>query len=192
MFRRIGHDWILKRVLIFIFFPLFGIAFSLDTTQAQTIKPVIRGGSGVETQSLTNGKVLAFSKGPTRRNVYMQGSYLHIQLYSKKKVKGYVNIINDTAVMIGGRYYAYDSIMAYFVPMRLCLIFGSALCIAGGGYMLLDGINGAINGKHPVFHTEALAVGIPLFVAGAAMVPFKEVKRKTSKWKLKMLDLYGY
>ena len=50
--------------------------------------------------------------------------------------------------------------------------------------------NGLTNHKDPPFHVEALAVGIPMLAAGAAILPFKQVKRRTSVWRPLPMDLW--
>lgn len=144
--------------------------------------------AGIPADQVAGGdRVLAFVKGASRRTLYKEGAPLKIQTTDGRKVQGYINRIGDTAVMINGLDYRYDRIAAYYVPFRLCTIMGSALCVAGGGYLLLDGVNGAINGKRPVFHVEALATGIPLAAAGGVVLAFKEVKRRTDKWRVKVM-----
>ncbi|MDE7149055.1 MAG: hypothetical protein K2O01_01390 [Bacteroidales bacterium] len=132
-------------------------------------------------------RVLAFVKGASRRTLYKEGAVLKIKTVDNRKVQGYINRIGDTAVMINGIDYRYDRIAAYYVPFRICTLMGSALCIAGGGYLLLDGINGAINRRQPVFHVEALSAGIPLAAAGGVVLAFKEVRRSTDKWRVKVM-----
>lgn len=145
--------------------------------------------SGIDPGQITMGtKVLAFVKGPTKKTLYTLGSYVHIKSAGKGKIKGYISRIGDTAVMIDGIAYPYRDIEAYYVPMRLCTIFGSALCIAGGGYILLDGINGAINNKKPALHVEALAAGIPMAAAGGILLAFGKVKRSTEKWRIRIME----
>lgn len=144
--------------------------------------------TGLPADQVAGGdRVLAFVKGASRRTLYKEGAALKIKTTDGRKVQGYINRIGDTAVMINGIDYRYERIAAYYVPFRLCTIMGSALCVAGGGYLLLDGINGAINRKRPVFHVEALATGIPLAAAGGVVLAFKEVKRSTGKWRVKVM-----
>lgn len=144
--------------------------------------------AGVPADQVTGGdRVLAFVKGASRRTLYKEGAVLKIKTTDRRKVTGYINRIGDTAVMINGIDYRYDRIAAYYVPFRICTIAGSALCIAGGGYLLLDGVNGAINGKHPVFHVEALSAGIPMAAAGGVLLAFKEVRRSTDRWRIKVM-----
>ncbi len=151
-------------------------------------KPLTAYSAGIPAEEVAGGdRVLAFVKGASRRTLYKEGAVLKIKTTDRQKVQGYINRIGDTAVMINGVDYRYDRIAAYYVPFRICTIMGSALCIAGGGYMLLDGINGAITRKQPVFHTGALAAGIPLMAAGGVVRGFKEVKRNTEKWRVKVM-----
>lgn len=148
--------------------------------------------SGVESSQLTGGRVLAFVKGSGKRNIYVSGSALKVKMLDGRKYSGRINIVRDTDFYLSGKRIVIDSIQAYYVPMRTCLIVGTALCVAGGGYMALDGFNGLINKKKPAFHTEALAVGIPMLAAGAATLPFKEVKRRTSVWRPKVMEFFYY
>lgn len=144
--------------------------------------------AGVSSDQVVMGdKVLAFIKGPSRRTLYKEGAVLKIKTTDGRKVQGYINRIGDTAVMINGLDYRYERIAAYYVPLRACTIVGTALCVAGGGYLLLDGVNGAITRRKPVFHVEALATGIPLAAAGGVGLAFKEVKRRTDRWHIKVM-----
>lgn len=144
--------------------------------------------TGLPADQVAGGdRVLAFVKGASRRTLYKEGAVLKIKTTDGGKVQGYINRIGDTAVMINGIDYRYDRIAAYYVPFRICTLMGSALCIAGGGYLLLDGINGAINRRQPVFHVEALSAGIPLAAAGGVVLAFKEVRRSTDKWRVKVM-----
>lgn len=162
--------------------------FAQKKAERVPAKPLAAYDAGVPADQVTGGdRVLAFVKGASRRTLYKEGAVLKIKTIDRRKVQGYINRIGDTAVMINGIDYRYDRIAAYYVPFRICTIMGSALCIAGGGYMLLDGINGAITHKQPVFHTEALAAGIPLMAAGGVVLAFKEVKRNTDKWRVKVM-----
>lgn len=144
--------------------------------------------TGLPADQVADGdRVLAFVKGPSRRTLYKEGSYLKIMTADRRKVQGYINRITDTAVMINGLNYRYERIAAYYVPLRACTIAGTALCVAGGGYLLLDGVNGAINRRQPAFHVEALSVGIPLAAAGGVTLAFKEIKRRTAHWRIKVM-----
>lgn len=181
----------LKRISVRCF--LVGICLLISgllPVRAQVWNPGQRSSRGVESSQLTGGRVLSFSKGPGKRVLYAAGSQLKVQLHTGEKISGRVNAVRDTDFILAGRIVALDSVSAYFVPMRVCLMVGSALCIAGGGYMVLDGFNGLVNKKKPAFHVEALAVGIPMIAAGAAMIPFKEIKRKTKVWKPACLELW--
>lgn len=148
------------------------------------------GSKGIESQLLLSGnRVLCFTKKANMRNIYAVGSSIKIQLTNKEKVSGNINLINDTAIVIRGRYYNYDKIAAYYVPMRTARFLGTAFFIAGGGCILVDGINGIIKNHSPIFNVESFAVGIPLIAAGGVLFAFKDVKRKTSVWKLLVMDL---
>lgn len=180
-----------KRSSVRIFIMVVCFLFSgILSVEAQVWNPGQRSGRGVESSQLTGGRVLSFSKGPGKRVLYTVGSQLKVQLHTGEKVYGRVNAVRDTDFIVAGRIVALDSVKAYYVPMRVCLLVGSALCIAGGGYMVLDGFNGLVNKKKPAFHVEALAAGIPMVAAGAAIIPFKEVKRKTRVWKPSCLELW--
>lgn len=162
----------------------------LSPVSAQVLNQRQGSSRGVASSQLTSGRVLSFSKGPGKRVLYAAGSQLKVQLLSGEKLSGRLQAVRDTDFIIGGRAVALDSLKAYYVPMRTCLIVGTALCVGGGGYMLLDGFNGLINGKQPAFHMEALAVGLPAIGAGAVLLPFREVKRKTAVWKPACLELW--
>ncbi len=156
----------------------------------QTIRGKRGNTGGVQSSQLIGGKVLAFTKGPGKRTIYAIGSEMKVKMINGLKVEGRLQAIRDTGFVLGNRMITYDSLEAYYVPMRICLLVGSALCVAGGGYMLLDGFNGLTNHKKPPFHVEALATGIPMLAAGAAVLPFKQVKRRTSVWRPLPMDLW--
>lgn len=147
---------------------------------------------GMDASLLTGGKVVCFSKGPGKRTLYVAGSQLKVKLLNGTKVAGRVNVVQDTGFMLAGRMISYDSIAAYYVPMRVGIYAGTALCVAGGGYILMEGLNtgfGLMMGKKKKFHMEALEVGLPILAVGAALIPFREVKRRTSVWRVRTLDL---
>ena len=177
--------WRLPLIGLLSFFFLLG---SPDGLQAQWKRP--RSSRGLESSQLTGGRVLAFVKAPGKRNIYAIGSPMKVKLIDGRKVEGRLFAIYDTAFVLGTQKITYDSLEAYYVPMRVCLITGSALCIAGGGYLVLDAFNGLTNQKKPFFHVEALVTGIPLLAAGAAILPFKEVKRKVKVWRPLPMDLW--
>ena len=156
----------------------------------QTIRGKRGNTGGVQSSQLIGGKVLAFTKGPGKRTIYAIGSEMKVKMINGLKVEGRLQATRDTGFVLGNRMITYDSLEAYYVPMRICLLVGSALCVAGGGYMLLDGFNGLTNHKKPPFHVEALATGIPMLAAGAAVLPFKQVKRRTSVWRPLPMDLW--
>lgn len=156
----------------------------------QTIRGKRGNTGGVQSSQLIGGKVLAFTKGPGKRTIYAIGSEMKVKMINGLKVEGRLQAIRDTGFVLGNRMITYDSLEAYYVPMRICLLVGSALCVAGGGYMLLDGFNGLTNHKKPPFHVEALVTGIPMLAAGAAVLPFKQVKRRTSVWRPLPMDLW--
>ncbi len=148
---------------------------------------------GLEASSLTGGKVICFTKGPGKRTLYSVGSQLKVKLISGIKVSGRVNIVYDTGFVLAGRMVSYDSIAAYYVPMRVGLYVGTALCVAGGGYVLLAGLNtgfGLMMGKKKKFPMEALEVGLPILAAGGVLLPFREVKRRTSVWHVRTMDIW--
>lgn len=169
----------------------FWVCSFFFTAAAQVIdaRPV-KTSRGIESAQLTGGRVLAFVKGSGKRNIYVPGSPLKVKMLDGKKYSGRINIVRDTDFYLSGKRIVIDSIQAYYVPMRACLIVGTALCVAGGGYMVLDGFNGLVNKKKPAFHTEALAVGIPMAAAGAAILPFQQVKRRTSVWRPRVMEFY--
>lgn len=133
-------------------------------------------------------RALAFIKGPGKRTLHMPGSYLHIQLNDKRNVKGYIYAIGDTSVNIGGVECNYKNIQAYYVPRSAFRIVGGALGIGGAGYMVLGGVNTLINSSE--FDTKTILIpGFSLLGAGAVLFPFKEVKHRTSVWKIKVMDI---
>ena len=151
------------------------------------------GSRGVESSLLVGGKVVCFVKGPGRRTLYAEGSTLKVKLLDGKKVAGRISLVQDTGFVLSGRAIAYDSIKAYYVPTRVGLFLGSALCIAGGGYVLLEGLNtgfGLMMGKNKRFHMEALEVGLPILAVGGALIPLREVKRRTIVWRPRTMDLW--
>lgn len=181
----------LRLLLLFAAVAAFGLpqpATAQRKAERVPAKRPVALAAGLPADQVAGGdRVLAFVKGASRRTLYKEGAPLKIKTTDGRKVQGYINRIGDTAVMINGLDYRYERIAAYYVPFRLCTIMGSALCVAGGGYLLLDGVNGAINGKRPVFHVEALATGIPLAAAGGVVLAFKEVRRSTDKWRIKVM-----
>lgn len=156
----------------------------------QTFRGKTSNTGGVQPSQLVGGKVLVFTKGPGKRTIYAIGSEMKVKMINGLKVEGRLQAVWDTGFILGNKMITYDSLEAYYVPMRICLLVGTALCVAGGGYMLLDGFNGLTNHKKPPFHVEALAVGIPMLAAGAAILPFKQVKRSTSVWRPLPMDLW--
>lgn len=170
-------------------FLCFCLALSHSFSFAQ--RPLFRSNGGpADPTAMAGGRVLSFSKGPGKRTVYSVGSPLKVKLIDGRKFSGRVSVVRDTDFYLSGQRITLDSVAAYYVPMRMCLLVGSALCIAGGGYIILDGFNGLINNKKPAFHKEALTVGLPIAAAGAVILPFKEVKRRTKVWRPQILELW--
>ena len=45
-------------------------------------------------------------------------------------------------------------------------------------------------GKKKKFPMEALEVGLPILAAGGVLLPFREVKRRTSVWHVRTMDIW--
>ena len=180
----------MRKILLWLVFGLLLFAGGGGDLMGQTFRGKTSNTGGVQPSQLVGGKVLVFTKGPGKRTIYAIGSEMKVKMINGLKVEGRLQAVRDTGFILGNKMITYDSLEAYYVPMRICLLVGTALCVAGGGYMLLDGFNGLTNHKKPPFHVEALAVGIPMLAAGAAILPFKQVKRSTSVWRPLPMDLW--
>ena len=180
----------MRNILLWLVFGLLLFAGGGGDLMGQTFRGKTSNTGGVQPSQLVGGKVLVFTKGPGKRTIYAIGSEMKVKMINGLKVEGRLQAVRDTGFILGNKMITYDSLEAYYVPMRICLLVGTALCVAGGGYMLLDGFNGLTNHKKPPFHVEALAVGIPMLAAGAVILPFKQVKRSTSVWRPLPMDLW--
>ena len=180
----------MRKILLWLICGLLLFAGRGGELMGQTIRGKQGNTGGMQSSQLVGGKVLVFTKGPGKRTIYAIGSEMKVKMINGLKVEGRLQAVRDTGFILGNKMITYDSLEAYYVPMRICLLVGTALCVGGGGYMLLDGFNGLTNHKDPPFHVEALAVGIPMLAAGAAILPFKQVKRRTSVWRPLPMDLW--
>lgn len=145
-----------------------------------------------DNQSLTEGqvvKVLVFSKNASKRSSYYIGSTLKIKTVQGQKIQGRINYLNDSLLILSGQRIPLKNIAFYYKPMNTCLILGSAAGAAGAGYIILDAANNAIADIKPTTTAQTWIVGGSLLAAAAALLPFKEVKRKTTVWRPQVLSM---
>ncbi|MEG1572189.1 MAG: hypothetical protein RSC04_05675 [Bacteroidales bacterium] len=145
-----------------------------------------------DNRSLKEGqviKVLVFSKNASKRSMYSIGSTLKIKTVQGQKIKGSLNYINDTMLIIAGQRILIKNIVSYYKSLSTCLVLGSASAVAGAGYIVLDAINNGINDRHPTTSAQTWIVGGSFLAAAAVLLPFKEVQRKTSVWRPKILNI---
>ena len=142
--------------------------------------------------SAQNYLLLLKKKGSHKNYKFPLGSEISLRSSTKdKKISGDIHQITDTTILVDFITEVNLEDISYVYRDRYFFkLFSSLLFVAGGGYLVLDGVNRTINHQYPIITQNTLIVTGSLVGVGFAFKLMDTRRyRIGKKWELQLLDL---
>ncbi len=143
------------------------------------------------TSSIFSQRILIVEEPGTINNrKFAAGSYISIKTNEGLKLKGHINNITDSTIVVD---YITINIrdIKYVITSRRLIQDFSALGTTGGlAYVSIDAFNGLINNDNPIFRKNTLKIGGIMYGCGLFLKLFehKRLCIDNKKWRIKVLD----
>jgi hypothetical protein len=135
--------------------------------------------------------ILVMEKAGFKKNYkYNQGDKIMLKTKDSVNVKGMITTISDTSIVLD--FYTEIKLRNIIQVNRTrwgISILSKALLIGGAGLVIVEAVNGVINGTG--INTNVLYIGAGAAAAGALLYPFDKSRYTIGpdKWKLKVLQI---
>jgi len=127
-----------------------------------------------------------------KNHKFYRGDDIHLRVRTDTTdvhIRGEINAIYDSLLVVNYTNIVMlkDIEVVYRDRMWARIVSYSAI-VAGGGYLVLDSFNRAINNEAPVVDDQTLVTSGIIIGAGLLLIPFKEYRHRVGKkWDLKIL-----
>lgn len=135
--------------------------------------------------------IFLIEKPGTVNNIkYRVGERIELRTINGQKVKGIINQIRDTAIVVNYYLVMNNEIKSIYTRRHIISAFSHVGIKGGLGYVSIDGFNNLINNESPVFRKSALEIGGIMFGAGVLLKSISKRKRNINNenWRIKVLD----
>ncbi len=141
--------------------------------------------------SAISQNILVVEKPGKVNNIkYRVGERIELKTINGERIKGIINQIRDTAVVVNYYMVKNSDIKNIYTLRRLVSAFSFVGIEGGLGYVVIDGFNGLINNESPIIANSTLKTGGIMFGAGILLRSIAKRKRHidNENWRIRVLN----
>ena len=133
--------------------------------------------------------ILLSHKGHPKQVEFHIGDYIHLQTIEDVQIKGIVNSISDSVLIINHMSVLPKQITHLYLERGLVSLLSNGLKKAGIGFFVIESFNNIYNGEPTIIARDELIVSGIFLGSGILIGFFKQRKCSLKKmWNLKIID----